>query len=256
MLGQVIALQMALNHFGYGLKVDGDPGSMTRDAWLWSWQNHMLAAGQWPRDQKGDKDPTNDCELHAGRASWYGGPNDPGDYYEGQAYLPIADPDGGGPAPAIYTPQQYYHLPQVQQFRQYLNPAMAVATTWPMRNGRPVGVSFYLLESAHLLALRLRGELHRRAKAGEPIYAQVASRRDRRNWKVARVLDYGPAERLNDKKWRYDVDLSRGLYQDLGLNGQRGPDGFYNDHVWIRLLPSTPAQRDLLMGVMRCPEVP
>lgn len=255
MIGQVIALQMAINHFGYGLAIDGKPGPMTKDAWLWSFQNHLLAGGQLPLDQKGDKDPTNDCELHAGRASWYGGPNDPGDYYEGQAYLPIADPDGGGPLPAIFTPRQYYNLPSVQQFRKYLNPAMGLTDTWPKRNGRHVGVSFFLLDSAHLLALRLRGELHRRAKAGEPIYAQVADRRDRRNFRVARVLDWGPAERLNDKKWRYDVDLSKGLYQDLGLNTKRGSDGFFNDHVWIRVLPANQAQHDLLSAFTRCPEV-
>lgn len=254
MLGQVIALQLAINPFGYGLMIDGKPGPMTMDALAWLWQNRLLAGNQLPLDQRGDTDPTNDHELHAGRASWYGGPNDPGDYYEGQAYLPIADPDGGGPLPAIYTPKQYYYLPALDQFRQYLNPAMSVATTWPKRNGRHVGVSFFLLDHAHLMAIRLRGELHRLAKAGVPIYAQVATRRDRSKYIICRVLDWGPSERLNGKKWRYDVDLSKGAYADLNLNGQRGKDGFYNDHVWYRILPHNDAQRAILAGLIKMPE--
>jgi len=235
-MSAILALQSVLNQWGVGLAEDGRPGPDTTHA------AQIVAAAIRPGvasclPRNGDRD------LCGGRASYYGGPDDAGDYYEGQGNMPCVDPDGGGPKLATMTPAEYYARPDVEQFRPYLSPTMATDKKWPVKGGRPVGVSHYLKSENseqdgthyYYCALRLYGPLKARAQAGEPVYARIVNPNDKDASGaflevVCRVLDWGPTERMGASKWRYDIDLSKGAYDALGLsegwNGTR-----YRDHV-------------------------
>lgn len=227
-MSAILALQSVLNQWGVGLAEDGRPGPDTTHA------AQIVAAAIRPGvasclPRNGDRD------LCGGRASYYGGPDDSGDYYEGQGNMPCVDPDGGGPKLATMTPAEYWARPDVKQFRMYLDPDMAEAKAWPVKAGRPVGVSYYLDPYTKYCALRLYGPLKARAQAGIPVYARIVNpnaKDEAGNYLevVCRVLDWGPAERLDGKKWRYDVDLSKGAYDALKLS--EGWSGVrYRDHV-------------------------
>jgi len=232
MINQIMSFQAALNLFGVGLAVDGKAGPMTYDASRLVTRN-LPDLADLPRDPSGDrKSTTADARLVAGRASTFGGKNDPGDYCEHQAYLPL---------PVDRTPAQYYAWVE-PWVRALLVPEMADAQVWPMVRDwqgktRRAGVSYYLDPRAPYVALRLYGELAKQGKRGEPVRVRVYSRADRSRWVDCIVSDWGPAEVLDGKRWRFDVDLSPGVYEALGLQGRRGRDGYYLDHVWVEVLP-------------------
>lgn len=75
-----------------------------------------------------------------------------------------------------------------------------------------------------------------RGKRGEPVMVRVYNRADRSKYVEGPVGDWGPAEVLDGKRWRFDVDMSPGAYEVLGLSGKRGPGGWYQDHVWVEVL--------------------
>jgi len=161
-----------------------------------------------------------------GRASTFGGADDYMDRCEPQAFLPL---------PSRRSPAQYYAwVPE--DVRAYLRPEMAEARVWPVLRDwrgkmRPAGVSYYLDPEKHYIALRLYGELAKRGKAGEPILVRVMRRDDRSRWVIARVTDWGPSVTLDGRRVWADVDVSPGVYTDLGLSHGRG-----GDHVWIEIL--------------------
>ena len=251
---QTYAMQAMLNLFGFGLELDSILGRMTTAASVIH-AALLPHVGSLPRDGRGTQTVNDDLVLMAGRTSTFGGNTDYGDMFEGQGYMPICDPDGSGRLPATMSPARYYSLLNDEQ-RRFFRPEMATATSWPVvelkrKNedgsvtldsaGKPVtywkavGTSWFLAaEEEDYGAVRLRGELHELAKAGRAIYITFVSRTDPSREVRLRISDWGPAERLNDAKWRFDFDMSPHAYRTLGLSGTRGKDGFYQDHVWIK----------------------
>lgn len=244
MISMILAAQQFINgNFNARLTEDGKPGPRTETA--------MTAAASLVRRGVAGMIPS-----EWGRASKYGGPNDPGDFYEGQAFFPQADPDGSGPKPAMYTPADYYSRICPDNLRGYLNPRMATDQAWQKVNGRAVGVSWYLhggpgetIDGRPVFggAVRLTSDLLRRAKAGEPIYLEVynpAIVEDGRVLSVLiRVIDWGPTatwtRRLAEsvghpewegKPWAFKIDLTNGAYDALRLTAKA-------DWVWWRVLP-------------------
>ena len=132
MISTIFAVQQFLNStFNAGLVEDGIPGPRTETA--------IHAAATFIK-----RGIIGCIPSEWGRASHYGGPDDPGDYYEGQSFFPIADPDGSGPKPAMYSPSRYYNEIVPAGLRPYLRAEMATADKWPVVNGKAVGVSYYL----------------------------------------------------------------------------------------------------------------
>lgn len=176
-----------------------------------------------------------------GRASHYGGPTDKGDLYEGQSYLVTADPDGSGPKPAMYTPAEYWALPSVVPLRCYLRPEMATVNTWFVKGLGNVGVSYWINTEASAGAMRLYGELARRARSPEGLFVEITNTaiRDASGQylrEVIRVIDWGPTETWTQSiweaagkpagvtpgvtPWRFAVDLLPGVYRRLQLQGK------------------------------------
>jgi hypothetical protein len=250
---QIYSMQSVSNLFGFGLILDGILGPMSTAAQLL--QASLLPhVASLPQDRRGTKAAEDDLVLMGGRASTFGGETDYGDMFEGHAYMPIADPDGGGPKPAFLSPAEYYSRLTPAQ-KRWIRPEMATYTTWPTkrlplkdaegnpmltRSGAPmtylktVGVSWFMAaEDEPGAAARLRGPLHEAAKAGREVWIEFTSRADRSKRLWCRVVDWGPTERMDGTKWRYDFDLYPFAYRQLGLSGTRGKHGYYQDHIWI-----------------------
>ena len=182
-----------------------------------------------------------------GQASTYGGPTDWGDLYEGQSFFPIADPDGSGPKPAMYTPKDYYGRIVPDSLRGYLDPIMGTLDRWNTLKGKAVGVSYYLRpdepgetlngEPVYYAAARLSGELLARARAGEAVYLRVYNPAIVEGGIVrsvlVRVIDWGPTAKwtkalaasvgkpeMEGKPWRFKIDLAPGAYRVLGLTAK------------------------------------
>ena len=236
----VLMLQQFLNtNMGSGLATDGISGPRTATA------TSAMASLVRVVDQ---------IQIRWGRASTYGGPEDWGDLYEGQAFFPIADPDGSGPKAAIYTPAKYYHEICPDALRGYLNPKMGELQTWPKLKNKAVGVSYFLNPDqpgeildgrpVYYAAARLSGDLLRRARAGEAVYLEVFNPAIVENGVVRsvlfRVLDWGPTATWTaalikaagnpagikaGDPWRFAIDLAPGGYLELGL-------GWNKDKVW------------------------
>jgi hypothetical protein len=185
-------------------------------------------------------------QYEYGRASTYGGPDDAGDYYEGQAFFPPADPDGSGPKPAIYTPSRYYNEIVPVPLQAYLRPEMATADRWPVVRGKAVGVSYYLDPSTYYAAARVGGALAVRARGGSGLYLRIYNPAIIDGGEVrqvtVRVIDWGPTAvytaalakaagrpELVGAPWPFKVDLSPGAYAALGL--RHGAD-----RVWWEVL--------------------
>lgn len=237
------ALQAALVSAGCTLAVDGIVGPATRHAvaavdparqarewqeWLAQWVCAPLRVdGVWgPRSQYawdaliGLLNPLVwGCAPAwvGGRASHYGGPDDPNDRYLGQAYLPdpreIVPSSGGVPV----SPATYYQ--QVPAWvREVLDPAMGSAREWPQTTDdlgrrRAAGVSYYV--RGLYCALRITSPLTRLARQGR-VYADVISVREPSRVVSCRVIDYGPHPRV----WA-SIDLSPYVYRELGLEWGR-----------------------------------
>jgi len=225
MLNQIMTFQAAMNLFGVNLAVDGKPGPMTRDAASLVARN-LPHIKDIPADVLKPTASTPHNRLMGGRASTFGGPMDTADYCEGQAFFPHA---------SQRTPAQYYAwVPE--DVRAYLRPEMAEARAWPVLRDwrgkmRPAGVSYYLDPEKHYIALRLYGELAKRGRAGEPIMVRVMRRDDRTRFVIARVTDWGPSVTLDGRRVWAEVDVSPGVYTELGLSHGRG-----GDHVWIEIM--------------------
>ena len=236
MISTILAVQQVLNsQFNAGLVVDGLIGVRTETA--------MRAAASLVR-----RGVSGLIQYEWGRASHYGGPDDPGDYYEGHSFFPVADPDGSGPRPAMYSPRLYYNEIVPAGLRPYLRPEMATADKWPVVNGKAVGVSYFLDPSTFYAAARLTGEMATRARCGEPVLLKVYNPAIIKDGRVAsvlvRVIDWGPTERytaalakaagdpsLVGKPWPFKIDLSPGAYEALGLQWGGG-----RDRVWWEVL--------------------
>jgi len=189
------------------------------------------------------------CIPHGwGRASTYGGPDDYGDLYEGQSFFPIADPDGSGPRPAMYTPARYYNEIVPIPVQAYLRSEMATAERWPVLRGRVVGVSYYLDPSTYYAAARISGDLRTRALSPQGLHLRVYNPAILEGGRVrevtARVIDWGPTATWTQRlweaagkpagvkvgdPWRFAIDLSPGAYAALGLKAGA-------DRVWWEVL--------------------
>lgn len=234
MISYILACQQIINsQFNAGLVEDGLIGVRTETA--------MRAAASLVR-----RGVSGLIQYEYGRASHYGGPDDPGDYYEGQSFFPIADPDGSGPRPAMYSPSKYYNEIVPVSLQAYLNPAMATTQTWPVVRGKAVGVSWFLDPSTYYAAARVNGALAARAREGAGLRLRVynpAIVDDGRVREVTvRVIDWGPTAtytaalaqavgrpELVGKPWPFKIDLSPGAYAALGL--RHGAD-----RVWWEVL--------------------
>lgn len=236
MISLVLAAQQFLNStFNAGLVEDGIPGPRTETA--------IHAAASFIK-----RGIIGCIPSEWGRASKFGGKDDPGDYYEGQAFFPVADPDGSGPRPAMYSPAKYYNEIIPADLRPYLRPEMATADKWPIINGKAVGVSYFLDPDTFYAAARLTGEMAARARRGEPVYLEIYNPAILEGGRVrsvrVRVIDWGPTERytaalakaagnpdLVGKPWPFKIDLSPGAYEALGLQWGGG-----RDRVWWEVL--------------------
>jgi len=235
MINIVFAAQAFLNgHYNARLTQDGLPGPRTETA--------MRAATSFIRRGVAGMIP-----HEWGQVSTYGGPTDYGDLYEGQAFFPIADPDGSGPKPAMYTPRDYYERIVPDSLRGYLNPIMGTLDTWPKLKGKSVGVSYFLRadepgeylndEPVYYCAARVSGDLLRRARAGEPIYLLLYNPAIVENGKVRsvllRVIDWGPTAKwtkalaeaagrpeMEGKPWRFKLDIAPGAYRAAGFKAR------------------------------------
>lgn len=219
MITAYLLLQQAASAFGIPVLMDDIPGPLTDHC------ARIIAANIVHRKALPQTSETGvRLPLFGGRASHYGGPNDPGDYYEGQAYLPIADPDGSGPKPATMTPAEYYAMPAVANLRCFLRPEMATTTTWSVKGVGKVGVSWFLNEDAPYCAARLYGDLAKRARTMEGLFLRVTNTAVKADGvylsEVCRVIDWGPAEIYNGGPWRFKIDLSPGVYRRLRLRGK------------------------------------
>lgn len=232
----VLATQLYLNtQFSAGLTPDGLIGPRTETA--------LRAAASLVRRGVVGSIPT-----VWGRASHYGGPDDPGDYYEGQAFFPPADPDGSGPRPAMYSPSQYYRDVVPIPLQAYLRAEMATADKWPVLKGRPVGVSYYLNPATYYCAARISGPLRERALSPQGLHLTVYNPAIMEDGQVrqvrVRVIDWGPTATWTQRLWEaagkpagvkvgdpwtFVIDLSPGAYAALGLTWGR-------DRVWWEVL--------------------
>ena len=235
MIALILAAQAYLNDtHSARLKPDGIPGPRTETA-------QRAATSFIRRGVAG-------CIPHEwGQISTYGGPIDYGDLYEGQSFFPIADPDGSGPKPAMYTPKDYYDRIVPAGLRGYLNGSMGVLNVWPRIKGKAVGVSFFLKtdepgehingEPVYYAAARLSGDLLVRARKGESIYLRVYNPAIVEGGKVrsvlVRVIDWGPTAKwtralaasvghpeYEGKPWRFKLDIAEGAYRVLELTGK------------------------------------
>lgn len=236
MIPMIFAAQVHLNStHNAGLVTDGIPGPRTETA--------IRAAVSFVRRGVAGLIP-----HEWGRASHYGGPEDAGDYYEGQAFFPIADPDGSGPKPAMYSPSRYYNEIIPIPLQRYLNPAMGATEKWPVVNGRPVGVSYFLNPDTFYAAARISGELVGRARSPQGLHLRIYNPSIVEGGRVrevtVRVIDWGPtavytaaqAKKAGDpslvgKPWPFKIDLSPGAYAALGLTWGGG-----RDRVWWEVL--------------------
>jgi hypothetical protein len=234
MISYILACQQVLNsQFNAGLVEDGLIGVRTETA--------MRAAASLVR-----RGVSGLIQYEYGRASTYGGPDDPGDYYEGQAFFPVADPDGSGPKPAIYSPRRYYNEIVPVPLQAYLRPEMAQDQRWPVVRGKAVGVSYYLDPSTYYAAARVNGALAARAREGAGLRLRVYNPAIVEGGRVrevtVRVIDWGPTAtytaalaqavgrpELVGKPWPFKIDLSPGAYAALGL--RHGAD-----RVWWEVL--------------------
>jgi hypothetical protein len=234
MITMIFAAQTYLNStHNAGLIEDGIPGPRTETA--------MRAAVSFVKRGVAGLIP-----HEWGRASHYGGPDDPGDYYEGQSFFPIADPDGSGPRPAMYSPSKYYNEIVPVSLQAYLNPAMATTQTWPVVRGKAVGVSYYLDPRTYYAAARVNGALAARAREGAGLQLRIYNPAIIDGGEVrqvtVRVIDWGPTAvytaalakaagrpELVGTPWPFKIDLSPGAYAALGL--RHGAD-----RVWWEVL--------------------
>ena len=185
-----------------------------------------------------------------GQASTYGGPTDYGDLYEGQSFFPIADPDGSGPKPAMYTPKRYYNEICKPWQRELLNPVMGTLDRWPILRGKAVGVSYFLrADEVPGFAVRLSGDALRRARAGEVIMLRVYNPAIVINGEVLHidgpVIDWGPIRLWSQSlwesagkpagvvpgvtPWRFKIDMLPFAYRSLQLKTGA-------DRVWWEVL--------------------
>jgi len=236
MITAYLLIQQAAAALGIPVVADGIPGPQTEHC-----ARVMASTVKYRSDLP--KSPLDGVRVvrGGGRASTYGGPTDLGDLYEGQAYLPTADPDGSGPRPATMTPAEYYNLPTVVNLRCFLRPEMALANTWSVKGLGLVGVSYWLNPEAPAGAMRLYGELAKRARSPEGLYVEITNTAikgpDGQYLKeVIRVIDWGPTETWTQSiwesagkptgivpgvtPWRFAVDLLPGPYRRLQLAGK------------------------------------
>ena len=207
MIALILAAQAYLNDtHSARLKPDGIPGPRTETA-------QRAATSFIRRGVAG-------CIPHEwGQISTYGGPIDYGDLYEGQSFFPIADPDGSGPKPAMYTPKDYYDRIVPAGLRGYLSGSMGVLNVWPRIKGKAVGVSFFLKTDEP-------GEYY----YGMPVYYAAARLSGDL---LVRVIDWGPTAKwtkalaasvgkpeLEGKPWRFKLDIAPGAYRVLGLTAK------------------------------------
>lgn len=152
-----------------------------------------------------------------GRASYYGGPDDPNDRYLGQAYLPDPreiEPETRG---LPVSPAEYYRLVPAW-VHEVLSPEMENAHIWPSTTDetgkkRLAGVSYFL--RGLYCALRITSPLNRFARSGK-LWVTVISAREPERSVSCRVIDYGPHPRV----WA-SIDLSPALYRELNLDWGR-----------------------------------
>lgn len=242
MIALILAAQSFLNDtHNARLTQDGIPGPRTETA--------MRAAASFVRRGVAG------CIPHEwGQVSTYGGPTDWGDLYEGQSFFPIADPDGSGPKPAMYTPRDYYSRIVPDTLRGYLNPEMGTLDAWPKLKGKAVGVSYFLnpdepgevmtdyptgeySEPVYYCAARLSGELLAKARRGEPVYLRLYNPAIVEGGVVRsvllRVIDWGPIRLWSQAlceaagkpagivpgvtPWRFKLDIAPGAYRAVGF---------------------------------------
>ena len=238
MIDMILATQIYINsNFSARLVQDGIPGPRTDAA-------HRAACSLTRRGIAG-------CiQYEFGQASTFGGPTDWCDLYEGQAFFPLADPDGSGPKPAMYTPKRYYNEIVQPWQRDMLNPVMGTLDKWPVLRGKAVGVSYFLrADEVPGFAVRLQGDLLRRARAGEVIMLRVYNPAILIDGKVlyidGPVIDWGPirlwSQRLWESAgkpagvtpgvtpWRFKIDMLPFAYRQLGLKAGA-------DRVWWEVL--------------------
>lgn len=171
------------NTFDMGLTVDGYWGDHSRKAEeIFSLASNCVNTGLMQYSPK-----------FGGKCSSFGGPDDPGDRLEWQAYLPYVDR-------TKVTPQQYIKLylsqiPVDSQGRCILNvQAMLAAERWPMTtgpDGKPgmAGLSYFLDPMAFYCALRVVGSKVRALPANPFVYIYFHKTR---KWVRCALSDYGP----------------------------------------------------------------
>lgn len=236
MITAYLLLQQAASAFGIPVVADGIPGPQTEHC-------ARLIANVVKYRSDLPKSPIDGVRVvrGGGRASYYGGPTDKGDLYEGQSYLVTADPDGSGPRPAMYTPAEYWALPSVVPLRCFLRPEMAEAKTWFIKGLGNVGVSYWINTEAPAGAMRLYGDLAKRARSADGLFVRITNTAIRLPdgtflSEVIRVIDWGPVETWTQSiweaagkpagvtpgatPWRFAVDLLPGVYRRLQLVGR------------------------------------
>lgn len=212
---RVRSLQQAMNMFGMALIEDGVYGDDTKLC-LQILYNNMKFEGHITGDG---------LILFGGRASTFGGKNDKNDRVYGQAFMP---------AKGKLSPQKYYEMYQKEW--KVLHPDMAIHTVWPYttddkNNYKEAGISYFLdADGANYVALRLKkGSQLSRLALQKKVYLVIHGTCTK---KIAQatITDWGPAEYLNGKRWRYDIDISPKTYKDIGLKGLKSGSRF-GDHV-------------------------